>query len=102
MTVGDLRGLINALPDDFAVRIDCKSDTQEQVRSISLEQGAIVLRQHMLSVNKVVDTLTAYDGVEYTIEVKTVRYPTVIRMPNPVHSQLRRSVDKLDGTKFPD
>ena len=93
MTVGDLRKALEALPDSFAVRMDCKSDTQEHIRSVSLEQGALVLRQHMLSINKVVDTVTAYDGVEYTIEVKTVKYPTVVQMPNPVHSQLRRSLE---------
>ena len=96
MTVGDLKKLINALPDQFNVRLDCKSDTQEQIRTVSLEQGALVLRQHMLSINKVVDTVTAYDGVEYVIDVRQVHYPTVLHMPNPVHSQLRASVRLTD------
>jgi hypothetical protein len=92
MTVGDLRKMLEVLPDSFAVRIDCKSDVQEHIRNVSIEHGAIVLRQHMLTVNKVVETVTAFDGVEYILEVKTVKYPTVVQMPNPVHSQLRKSV----------
>lgn len=95
MTVGDLKKLIATLPDHFAVRMDCSSDTQEHIRNVSLEQGAVVLRQHMLTVNRVVDTITAYDGVEYVLEIARVKYPTVITMPNPVHSQLRQSVERL-------
>jgi len=94
MTVGDLRKMLETLPDSFAVRLDCKSDAQEHVRNVSIEQGAIVLRQHMLTVNKVVDTITAYDGVEYIIEVAKVKFPSVVQMPHPVHSQLRRSVER--------
>lgn len=94
MTVGDLRKLIEVLPDDFAVRMDCKSDTQEHVRNVSLEQGALVLRQHMLTVHTVVDTFTAHDGVEYVITRERVHYPTIIEMN--VNHQIRASLKRLN------
>ena len=96
MTVGDMKKLIATLPDEFSFRMDCKSEQQEHVRSVSLECGAVVLRQHMLSIGTIVDTITAHDGVEYIITVERVTYPTVIQMPNPIHSQLQRSMDRLN------
>lgn len=98
MTVRDLKQLLVTLPDEFAIRIDCKSDAQEHIRSVSIEQGALVLRQKMLTIDKVIDTVTAFDGVEYVIGVTRVHYPTVIQMPHPVHSQIRQSLRKLGDT----
>ena len=80
MTVGDLKRIINTLPEEFAVRLEeCKL-----IRTVSIEPGALVLCEHVLTVNRVVDTFTAHDGTEYNLAVSEVKYPKVIQMPQPV------------------
>lgn len=96
MTVADLKMVLNALPDTFLVNLETQGD-EKVIRSVSLNCGRLILRDHMLSIAQVVDTVTAFDGQEYVVTVPRVKYPTVIPMPNPIHSQLRNSVSKLNG-----
>lgn len=93
MTVADMRRMFDALPDSFGVAIESDGELK-QIRSVSLETGRLVLRDHMLSVAKIVNTFTAHDGVEYVLTIERAKYPTVIQMPNPIHSQLLNSVRK--------
>lgn len=82
MTVADMRRMFEALPESFGVCIETDGELK-QIRSVSLQTGRLVLRDHMLSVSKIVDTFTAHDGVEYLLTIDHVNYPTVLQMPNP-------------------
>lgn len=101
MTIGDLKQLIATLPDHFPVNIETNGAT-ELIRSVSLENispahntGRLVLRSHMLTIGRVVETFTAHDGSEYVIAVERVNYPTVIQMN--VNHQVRASLKRLSS-----
>lgn len=97
MTVGDLLKILSSVPDSFGVTIETDNETKI-IKSVSIDHGRLSLRDHVLSIERVVDTFTAHDGSEYTLTVsQTVKYPTVLTMPNPLNRQLHNSVRKLDG-----
>lgn len=98
MQIRDLRNLISALPDDFTLMIETDG-VPVHIRNASLEPRTLVLREHMLSVAQVVETVTAYDGVEYVISVSRVKYPKIVAMPTSpiVVRQLRGSLGGPDA-----
>lgn len=93
MTVGDIRKLIDTLPDNFAFDMESNGE-RKIIQCVSLEPGRIVLRDHMLSIQKVVDTFTAHDGSEYVLTVERISYPNIIQMN--VNHQIEASLKRFN------
>ncbi len=92
MTVADLKLMLQALPDNFAVTIE--HTEEKHIQSVSLSCGRLVLRDHVLSIGTYVETVTAYDGVEYVVDVNRTKYPTVIPIRD-TRAMLAASVKRL-------
>lgn len=75
MTVGDLRQILESIPDNFQLIIASqpKSEYDESIiKTVNIDRGRLVLRDHVLSIERAVQTFTAFDGSEYTLTVSRV------------------------------